>query len=199
MEQWTRVRGLRIRYLEKGGGSPVVFLHGLSFYAEIWEEMGLFGELAARYSVYAFDMPYGVKSKSDHFEARSRDEYAEFLHELLALLKIEKPILIGASISGEVTLRYLSMGHEAKAGIVAGPVNVRSLIPALDRISVPVLALWGESDDISLPENARVIADHVKNSETHVLKKAGHACYLDRPEEFKAIVRQFLQTRVSHS
>jgi len=192
MEQWTTIEGFKIRYLMEGNGAPFVLLHGFSFYAEIWGEIGLFDELAERYRVYAFDMPYGMKSKSDKFEAGNRDEYAEFVREMLRTLNIENPIMLGASISGEVTLRYLSLGHRAKAAILAGPVNVKSLTPVLETIDVPVLAVWGEADEISRPENAQLLADHVKHSTVHVLKGAGHACYLDKPEEFKVLVRDFL-------
>jgi len=194
MEQWATIKGLHIRYLMKGTGIPCVFLHGFSFFAETWIEMSLFNELAEQYSVYAFDMPYGVKSKSDKFEAGNRAEYAEFLHEMLKTLNIDKPILLGASISGEVTLRYLSLGYAARAGILAGPVNVKNLLPFLDRISVPLLAVWGEADTIAPPENAKIISAHVKNSAVQVIGGAGHACYLDRPEEFKTLVRNFLAT-----
>lgn len=193
MEQWATIKGLNIRYLVKGTGNPFVLLHGFSFFAETWIEIGLFDELAEKYIVYAFDMPYGLKSKSDKFEAGNRDEYAEFLHEMLKIMNIGNPILLGASISGEVTLRYLSLGHKAKAVILAGPVNVKNL-PALDRISVPLLAVWGESDNISPPENAKIIAAHMKNAAVDVIRGAGHACYFDRPEEFKTLVRNFLTT-----
>jgi abhydrolase domain-containing protein 14 len=194
MEKWETIKGLNIRYLMKGIGNPFVLLHGYSFFAETWVEMGLFDELAEKYVVYAFDMPYGVKSKSDKFDAGNRSEYAEFLGEVLKNLNIDNPILLGASISGEVTLRYLSLGYDARAAILAGPANVKNLLPVLDRISVPLLAVWGESDNISPPENAEIISAHVKNSEVQVMQGAGHACYLDRPGEFKSLLRNFLTT-----
>lgn len=194
MEQWATIKGLNIRYLMKGIGNPFVLLHGFSFFAETWIEMGLFDELAEKYTVYAFDMPYGVKSRSDKFDAENRAEYAEFLREMLKILNIDKPILLGASISGEVTLRYLSSGYEARGGILAGPVNVKSLVPVLERISVPLLAVWGEADNIAPPENAKIISAHVKNAAVQVIRGAGHACYLDRPEEFKTLVTNFLTT-----
>jgi abhydrolase domain-containing protein 14 len=193
MEHWATIRGLKIRYLMKGTGSPFVLLHGFSFLAETWVEMGLFDELAEKYSVFAFDMPYGAKSRSDKFSAENRDEYADFLKKMLQTLNIEKPVLLGASISGEVTLRYLSQGHNATAGIVAGAVHVQNLVHRLEMIKVPVLGVWGERDTISSPDNAKILADHVKNSEAHVINEAGHACYLDKPEEFKILLRHFLR------
>jgi len=193
MELWATIRGLKIRYLMKGSGNPFVLLHGFSFLAETWVEMGLFDELSTMNSVYAFDMPYGAKSRSDKFSAENRDDYAYFLKEMLQTLNIDKPVLFGASISGEVALRYLSQGYSAKAGIVAGAVHVQNILQKLEMIKVPVLGVWGERDNISPPDNAKILADHIKNSETHVIKGAGHACYLDKPEEFKTLLRHFLK------
>ena len=193
MEHSVSIRGLKIRYLEKGKGAPVVLLHGFSFCAETWVEIGLFDELVQDYHVYSFDMPYGIKSRSDKFDVKSRDEYAEFLNDLLKTLNIKEPILLGASISGEVTLRYLLSGYSAKTGIVIGPVNVKSLAPNLNRITVPLLVIWGERDDISSPDNSKILESHVRNTKVHILKEAGHACYMDKPEEFKVIVKGFLK------
>lgn len=193
MEYWATIRGLKIRYLMKGTGNPFVLLHGFSFLAETWVEMGLFDELAKKYRVCAFDMPYGAKSRSDKFSAKDRDEYADFLKEMLQTLKIDTPILLGASISGEVTLRYLSQGYSAKAGIVAGAVQIQNIVKRLKKITVPVLGIWGKKDNISPPENAKTLSDHVKNSEAHIIKGAGHACYLDKPDEFKTLLSQFLK------
>ena len=193
MERVISLRGLKIRYLEKGIGLPFVLLHGFSFSADTWVEMGLFDELSKEYMVYSFDMPYGSKSRSDKFDAEDRDEYAAFLKDLLSTLDIQEPLLLGASISGDIALRYLSAGYSAKLGIVAGPAGVHGIADRLGKIAVPLLAVWGSKDTISPPDSGQLIESHVKKSEVHILKGAGHACYLDKPEEFKTIVADFLK------
>ena len=193
MERFISVRGLKIRYLEKGDGLPFVLLHGFSFSADTWVEMGLFDELSREYKVYSFDMPYGSKSRSDKFEAVDRDEYAAFLTDLLSTLDIQDPLLLGASISGDVTLRYLSSCYSANLGIVAGPAGVKGLADRLGKIAVPLLAVWGSKDNISPPDGGQIIETRVKKSDVHILKGAGHACYLDKPEEFKKVVADFLK------
>jgi abhydrolase domain-containing protein 14 len=193
MEHFLSVQGLRIRYLQKGTGNAVVFLHGFSFNAETWVETGLFDKLAGDYSVYSFDMPYGSRSRSDKFSADNRDEYADFLSNMLKPLNINNPVLIGASISGEVTLRYLIRGYSAQAAIVAGPVGIRSLGNQLSRIAIPLLAIWGEKDSISPPADSEILQAHIKNSEIRLIEGAGHPCYLDKPAEFTEIVEEFFQ------
>jgi abhydrolase domain-containing protein 14 len=193
MEHSLSIQGLKIRYLQKGTGIPVVLLHGFSFNAETWVETGLFDELSKDYNVYSFDMPYGTKSMSDKFSAQNRDEYADFLNNMLKMLDINTPILIGASISGEVTLRYLIRRYGARAAVVIGPVGINSLGEKLGRISIPLLAIWGEKDTISPPAGSKIIETYVKNSEISIIKDAGHPCYLDEPSKFIKIAKEFLK------
>jgi len=193
MEHYLSIQGLRIRYLQKGTGIPVVLLHGYSFSADTWIEIGLFEELSGVYSVYSFDMPYGAKSRSDKLNAQNRDEYADFLNNMLKTLNINKPTFIGASISGEVTLRYLLRGYSAQAAIVVGPVGIKGLGAQLSRIAIPLLAIWGEKDTISPPADSKILEAHVKNSEIRIIEGAGHPCYLDKPAKFTEIVKDFLQ------
>lgn len=192
MESYIYVRNLRIRYLNRGSGLPVVLLHGYSFNADTWNEISLIDTLSEKFNVYALDMPYGPKSRSDKLMVEDRDEYADFLKEFLHTLKIEKSILLGASISGEVVLRYLSKNYDAMAGIVIGSVGVKTLSERLDKINVPLLIVWGENDKIAPLSDAHLLASIVKGSILHVITNAGHACYLDNPEEFKNVVMNFL-------
>jgi abhydrolase domain-containing protein 14 len=192
MEHSVTVNGSKIRYLQKGTGKAFTLMHGMSFCAETWVEMGLFDDLARDYSVYSFDMPYGARSRSAKFAVANRDEYAEFLKDLLKSLGIDQSVLLGASISGEVTLRYLSKGYAAEAAIVAGPVGIKGLAAVLGTVNIPLLAIWGEKDSISPPENAEILTKHMANAEAHIIRGAGHACYLDRPEKFRSLVRDFL-------
>jgi len=193
MENYVHVRNLRIRYLNHGNGVPVILLHGYSFNADTWNEISLISILSEKFNVYALDMPYGPKSKSDKLMVEDRDEYAEFLKEFLSILKIEKSILLGASISGEVVLRYLSKNYDAKAGIVIGSVGVRTLSERLNRINVPLLIIWGENDKIASLNDAHLLASIIKGSTLHIMINAEHACYLDNPEEFKNVVMNFLR------
>ncbi len=195
MEHSLIIQDLKIRYLQKGTGIPVVLLHGFSFSAETWSEIGLFDLLSADHSVYSFDMPYGSKSRSDKFDAENRDDYADFLNTMLKTLNINSPILIGASISGEVTLRYLMRGYSARSAIVIGPAGIKSLDDRFSSIAVPMLAVWGDKDTISPPANSEILKAHVKNSEVRIIEGAGHACYLDAPKKFIEIVKDFLHIR----
>jgi len=106
-EQYITVAGRRVRFIAGGSGKPLVLLHGWSFNADTWVESGIFDTLAKHYAVYAIDMPYGVRTKSERFHA-PRPEYAKFLRQVLDALGLADPPLVGPSASGEVVLWYLA-------------------------------------------------------------------------------------------
>jgi pimeloyl-ACP methyl ester carboxylesterase len=62
----------------------------------------------------------------------------------------------------------------------------------LQNLHVPTLLIWGSEDEITpmwteLPPGARL----------EVISRAGHLCYIEQPEQFNRIVREFL--REDHS
>lgn len=185
------VRGLRIVFFRVGTGRPIVLLHGYSFNSDVWFQVGLVEALSGMFSVYAVDMPYGVRTRSDRMESRDRDRYAEFLGDLLSALGIGKPLLVGASISGEVVLRYLAKGYPAEGAVVVGPVGLKTLERHLANIDVPILGVWGSRDDVSPPSNAEILLRAPK-AVVRIIEGAGHAAYLDKPGEFRALLMEFL-------
>ncbi|WP_291998738.1 alpha/beta hydrolase [Caldivirga sp.] len=187
-EKWITVNGRRVRILQGGSGKPtLVFIHGLSFSADTWNECCL-GYFERKHEVYAIDMPYGPRSRSDHFERESENDYAEHLKAVIDALGVLNPILIGASIGGETVLRYLALSYPASAAVVIGPVGVNRI--DLAKISRPVLGIWGSRDNVSPRYNADLLTRF--GFKVVYIDGAGHPAYLDKTEEFIKIVEEFL-------
>jgi len=194
MSNYAMVDGLRVRYLCEGSGSKeVVFLHGYSFNIDTWLEINAIDSTSKLAKVWAFDMPYGIKSRSDKIYATDRSVYAKFLARLLSVFNIRRPVLVGASIGGKVVLRFLASGGEALGAVVIGPTGLgdRSLLESLKRVKAPILGIWGSEDRISPISNAERLRE-VTGARIAILDGAGHPAYLDRPREFKAILLEFL-------
>jgi pimeloyl-ACP methyl ester carboxylesterase len=187
-EHWVRVNNRLVRYVIKGDGKPIVMVHGFNFNADDW--INCCGDKLPGFRIYAIDMPYGPKSRSDHFTPREPNDYAHHLHDVIRALSIEEPILVGASLGGETVLRYLALGYPARAGIVVGPVRVGRI--DLGRIRVPVLGIWGSRDNVSGREN--MDAMRRAGFRVEVIEGAGHPAYLDRPDIFVKLVLDFLHS-----
>ncbi len=185
------VRGLRIVFFRVGSGKAMVLLHGYSFNSDVWFQIGLVESLSGNFTLFAVDMPYGTRSRSDRLETGDRDLYAEVLRDFLSALNIERPVLLGASIGGEVVLRYLAKGYGAEKAVVVGPVGLKRLEQQLSKIDIPILGVWGSNDDISPPSNSEILR-RAPRATVRIIEGAGHAAYLDKPGEFRSVLLEFI-------
>jgi len=107
--------GIRLHYVEKGEGSPIVLIHGAStslidFHASIFEP------LARHHRAIAVDRPGYGYSQRPSGEWPDPLYQAQLIRGALSRLDIEKPILVGHSWSGSVVLAYLLAFPEDVAG-----------------------------------------------------------------------------------
>lgn len=66
------------------------------------------------------------------------------------------------------------------------------LRPRLPEIGTPTLVLTGEDDFICDPHSAREMAERIPNSSLHIMKGCGHFTFVDRPDEFRETIREFV-------
>ncbi len=66
----------------------------------------------------------------------------------------------------------------------------------LDGISCPTLLVWGKQDTITPPFVAEKFNELIVNSELHFIDKCGHAPMMERPKEFNAILKMFLDKQL---
>jgi pimeloyl-ACP methyl ester carboxylesterase len=110
------------------GPIPVVLIHGYSLSLATWDKVvPLFS--ADKYTTYAYDLRgFGDSSKpASGFNYR---QHASDLHELLKALKIDRAVIIGHSIGGQIGQEFvLRYPNEALALVTSGAL-ARSLPPA---------------------------------------------------------------------
>ena len=71
---------------------------------------------------------------------------------------------------------------------VMAEADQRDLLP---RIKVPTLLIWGELDTRSSLSVANQFQRTIPDTTLEVIPGAGHACQLERPEQFNRAVREF--------
>ena len=116
--RFVTVDGVRLHYIERGEGPPVVLLHGNVVTAEDFDTSGLFDLLAARHRVFAFDRPGFGYSDRPHGSAWNARAQANLIRDALVVLGIDRPVVLGHSWGAAVALA-LALNHpDAVRGLV---------------------------------------------------------------------------------
>jgi len=105
--------GLKIRYLERPGAEPAVLLiHGLPGTAEDFEDVT---PLIHGHRTVAIDRPgFGFSSGGYH----SFDRQLQAVQELIARLRLGRPVLVGHSYGGTISLAYAERHPSEVRGLV---------------------------------------------------------------------------------
>jgi len=163
-----------------------VFLHGLSFTNEIWQEIGVTDALIEKHVPFlALDMPYGIKSRCQP-KTRDLEKNLTVVNEAVkTMLGGAVPILVGASIGGNIALHYAAK-YPLKGLVLVSPA--RALEPNLAKSFVsfkfPSTIIWGSHDTLIASEDMRTLSDRLPNSKLIIYNGAGHSAYRDQPERF---------------
>jgi pimeloyl-ACP methyl ester carboxylesterase len=142
---FIEVDGVRLHYIERGEGQPVVLLHGNGTMAQDFGISGVLDMAADKYRVIAFDRPGYGHSERPRGQIWSADAQAELIRRALQSMGVEQPIVVGHSWGTMVALA-LALQH---------PEYVRSLVllsgyyyptPRLDvaMLSPPAIPVIGD-------------------------------------------------------
>lgn len=190
--QWAEVDGGRVHYLVAGpaDGRVVVLLHGASFSAETWRQVGTLAALAEHdYHALAIDLPgFGESPRS----STPRDQW---LAKLLDALDVERPVIVSPSMSGRSALPLVTREPNRLAGFVAvAPVAIEAHRGSLTGITTPMLAVWGENDRMVPLQHADLLVREAKFGRKVIISNAGHAPYMADAKTFNAELLRFLNT-----
>lgn len=109
----------------KVGLQTILFIHGNSSCKEAFTHQ--FQHFSSHYRVVAFDLPgHGVSPNARPEEDYSIEAFAEIALDIVAELKLGRPIIFGWSLGGYVALEYAASGHPLTGLAICGtaPVSV---------------------------------------------------------------------------
>jgi len=115
--KFVEIDGNRIHYVEEGEGRPIVFVHGLGGTLHHLRHP-LFGGRLPGYRLIALDRPGAGYSTRAAGATGRLPEQAALIATFIDRLGLEKPLVVGHSLGGIITLT-LAMNHPDKiSGIV---------------------------------------------------------------------------------
>ncbi len=111
-DQYFNSDGVRIRYVERGTGQPIVLGHGFTNSLLGWIQTGVFDKLAENYRVVAFDHRGHGKSDKPHEVLAYGSEMGRDIFRLLDHLEIGKAHIIGYQMGSRIVGQLITTNPE---------------------------------------------------------------------------------------
>src|SRR3989440_11586856 len=113
-ERFTKVNGVRLRYLIGGQGSAVVLLHGYAEPGHMWRP--IMPSLAERHTVVVPDLR-GAGGSAKPASGYDKKTMAVDIHELTRSLKFDRVSIVGHDIGLMVAYAYAAQFRQAASRV----------------------------------------------------------------------------------
>ena len=174
----------------------VLLLHGIRFSSDTWLQLRTLAVLAdAGHRAVAVDLPGLGRSKDAAAPAPvGQPAPGTFLKAVVEALGLAPAVLVSPSLSGMYSLPFLFQhGHLLKAYVPVAPICTEKFeAERYGCVETPTLIVYGDQD-VELGQLSLGNLRHLARHQVLVLQGAGHACYLDKPEEWHRGLLAFLQ------
>ena len=178
------IKSVKVNYeLYGNGDKTIVLLHGWGQNIEMMKPIG--DNFSKNYKVLIPDLP-GFGKSDEPKDIWTMYDYADFIHELIEKLDIKKPILMGHSFGGKISLIYSSKYEVEKLVLFASPfrkgikklsLKTRMLkflkkVPGLNKLEGYAKKHIGSQDYRQASEFMRkILVEHVNLDTTEDVKK----------------------------
>jgi pimeloyl-ACP methyl ester carboxylesterase len=127
--RFVAVDGVRLHCVDRGTGTPVVFLHGLRGSSRDFTATVL-DAVAERHRAVAFDRPGSGYSERPQGDGASPIVQARLLRSAFAELRLVRPVIVAHSLGAAAALALAALHPESAGGVVLlGPHAIASGAP----------------------------------------------------------------------
>jgi pimeloyl-ACP methyl ester carboxylesterase len=143
--RFLEVNGVRLHYVERGAGDPIVLLHGNGSMIQDFESSGLMDLAAKDYRVIVFDRPGFGHSSRPRNVVWTPDAQAELMHVALAQLGVSNAVVLGhswgASVAVAMALKYPGL---VRGLVLASGYYYPTVRPDVALMAAPSLPFVGD-------------------------------------------------------
>src|SRR6185369_12338362 len=143
--RFLEVNGVRLHYVERGSGTPLVLLHGNGSMIQDFESSGLIDLAARNYRVIVFDRPGFGHSDRPRSTVWTPAAQAELINSALQQLGVSHAIVLGhswgASVAVALALEYPNL---VQGLVLASGYYYPSLRPDVVALAAPAVPLVGD-------------------------------------------------------
>jgi pimeloyl-ACP methyl ester carboxylesterase len=143
--QFLEVNGVRLHYVERGSGPPLVLLHGNGSMIQDFETSGLIDLAAKNYRVIVFDRPGFGHSDRPRNVVWTPAAQAELINSALERLGVAHAIVLGhswgASVAVALALKYPRL---VQGLVLASGYYYPTFRPDVVAVSAPAVPLVGD-------------------------------------------------------
>ncbi len=132
--RYVEIDGTRVRYLDTGTGTPVIFLHGLGASMYAWRK-NLAPVRAAGFRVIAYDnRGFGFSDKPAH--GYDNAAYVRLLAALMDSLHLPDAVLVGHSMGGAIAAEAaIALPGRVRGLVLIGSAGLGAREPPLFRVA----------------------------------------------------------------
>jgi 3-oxoadipate enol-lactonase len=141
------------------------------------------------------EMPEGKANRLQLADRVLREGTDRFLEEMLSKLLSQTTRTNRPDIADAARRMMQSMSADDIAGVQRGMAERPDSVATLATINVPTLLIAGDEDSIPLSE-FELMRQQISGSRLQVISQAGHYAALEKPAEFGALLRTFLDGRL---
>jgi pimeloyl-ACP methyl ester carboxylesterase len=116
--KFVEVGGVRLHYIERGEGEPLVLLHGNGSMIEDFSSSGLVDKAARRYRVIVFDRPGFGHSERPRRTIWTPEAQADLIYKALRQFGVSRAIVLGHSWGASVAAALALKHPEMVAGLI---------------------------------------------------------------------------------
>ena len=143
--RFITINGVRLHYVERGTGRPLVLLHGNGSMIQDFESSGLIDLAAMKYRVIAFDRPGFGHSDRPRSTVWTPEAQANLLNAALTKMGVSQPLVLGHSWGTLVAVALaLNYPRNVRALILASGYYYPTVRADVLMLSPPALPLVGD-------------------------------------------------------